>query len=130
MATRQGGEITALGIISPRGDYGIFFNQDGSLEVVKSPSGTQEVVIKITAAGDMTLGAAATDLIGFFGAAPVARQAALTAEPAAAPAGGVGAAAGAWDTAANRDAAITTINDTRTRVGEIETKLQALGLLA
>lgn len=34
--------------------------------------------------------------------------------PAAAPAGGTGAAAGAWDTAANRDAAITTINDLRT----------------
>ena len=34
--------------------------------------------------------------------------------PAAAPAGGVGAAAGAWDTEANRDAAITTINDLRT----------------
>ena len=34
--------------------------------------------------------------------------------PAAAPAGGTGAAAGAWDTEANRDAAITTINDLRT----------------
>ena len=33
--------------------------------------------------------------------------------PAAAPAGGTGATAGAWDTAANRDAAITTINDLR-----------------
>ena len=33
--------------------------------------------------------------------------------PAAAPAGGTGAAAGGWDTAANRDAAITTINDLR-----------------
>ena len=33
--------------------------------------------------------------------------------PAAAPAGGTGAAAGAWDTEANRDAAITTINDLR-----------------
>lgn len=33
--------------------------------------------------------------------------------PDAAPAGGTGAAAGAWDTAANRDAAITTINDLR-----------------
>lgn len=33
--------------------------------------------------------------------------------PAAAPAGGAGAAAGAWDTAANRDAAIATINGLR-----------------
>lgn len=49
----------------------------------------------------------------------VADPAAITATtiaaaiPAAAPAGGTGATAGAWDTAANRDAAITTINDLR-----------------
>ena len=55
--------------------------------------------------------------------------AALTAEPAAAPAGGTGAAAGGWDTAGNRDSAITTINDTRTRVGEIEARLKTFGLL-
>ena len=54
---------------------------------------------------------------------------ALTAAPAAAPAGGTGATAGAYDTAANRDIAITTINDTRTRVGEIETAMKAAGLL-
>jgi hypothetical protein len=38
----------------------------------------------------------------------VVAPAAITATNA--PAGGVGASAGAWDTAANRDAAIATIN--------------------
>lgn len=60
--------------------------------------------------------------------------------PAAAPAGGTGAAAGGWDTAANRDAAITTINglvtlassnktainDLRTLVDEQKTQINAL----
>lgn len=40
-----------------------------------------------------------------------------------APAGGTGAAAGAWDTAAHRDAAIATIND-------IVTKLETLGFVS
>jgi len=53
----------------------------------------------------------------------------LTANPAAAPAGGTGTTAGAWDTAANRDAAIATINALRTRVAEIETVLKDLGIL-
>lgn len=45
---------------------------------------------------------------------------------AAAPAGGTGAAAGAWDTSGNRDLAITTINQTRTLALELQTKLNAL----
>lgn len=65
----------------------------------------------------------------FFGATEVARPAALTATAAAAPAGGTGTAAGGWDTAANRDAAIATINNLKTRVDELETKFRALGLL-
>lgn len=55
--------------------------------------------------------------------------AALSTAPSAAPAGGTGATAGAYDTAANRNAMIVTINDTRTRVGEVEAALQKLGLL-
>lgn len=54
----------------------------------------------------------------------------LTTQSAAAPAGGTGTAAGGWDTAANRDAAIATINNLRTRVSQLEAALQALGLLA
>jgi hypothetical protein len=46
-----------------------------------------------------------------------------------APAGGVGAAAGAWDTSAHRDAAIATINDTVTDVAALITWADALQAL-
>jgi hypothetical protein len=48
--------------------------------------------------------------------------------PAVAPAGGVGAAAGAYDTAANRDAAIATINGLKTSVDAIRASLLAHGI--
>lgn len=67
--------------------------------------------------------------IGFFGATAVVKPTALTATVAAAPAGGTGTAAGGWDTAGNRDLAIATINNLKTRVDQLESKLQALGLL-
>lgn len=44
----------------------------------------------------------------------------------AAPAGGTGTAEGGWDTAGNRDTAITTVNQTRTLALELQTKLNAL----
>lgn len=56
-------------------------------------------------------------------------ETALTAQVAAAPAGGTGAAAGAYDTAANRDIAIDTINNNRTRIAEIEAILQKFGFV-
>jgi hypothetical protein len=52
-----------------------------------------------------------------------------TAEVPASPAGGTGAAAGGWDTAANRDIAITAINTNRTRIGEIIDALERQGIL-
>ena len=80
--------------------------------------------------------AAAIGELGTLGAAiPTAAQAdtaALTATaiaaavPAAAPAGGTGATAGAYDTAANRDLAITTINDLRTHAIEMDLDYEAL----
>jgi hypothetical protein len=39
-------------------------------------------------------------------------------------------AAGGWSTAANRDAAIATINNLKARVDELEAALKALGFLA
>lgn len=69
-------------------------------------------------------------MLGFFGAAAVTKPTALTATVAAAPAGGTGTAAGGWDTSANRDLAITTINNLKTRVDQLESRLQALGLLS
>lgn len=86
--------------------------------------------------------------IGFYGVTPVVRPTALTqtystasathaaVTQLAAPAGGVGVAAGGWSTAANRDLAITSINAARTDianlknfVNQIVDQLQALGLL-
>lgn len=63
------------------------------------------------------------DQLGFFNRAPISKLAALTATVAAAPAGGTGTAAGAWDTSANRDAAIATINNLKTRVDQLEARL-------
>lgn len=57
--------------------------------------------------------------------ATVANPAAMTAT-ANAPAGGTGTAAGGWDTAANRNSAITTINNLRADVIEVRGKLDAL----
>jgi hypothetical protein len=56
------------------------------------------------------IGTATGQKIGFHGATPVVQD--TTA--GAAPAGGTGAAAGGWDTAAHRDTAITLINQMRT----------------
>jgi hypothetical protein len=86
--------------------------------------------------------------LGFYGTAPIARPAAYTQTYATAdkvhdaitsadfPAGGVGAAAGGWDTAANRDAAITRFNALRAEVIDLKNlvnslidDLQAVGLL-
>ena len=59
-------------------------------------------------------------LISFYGTAGIAQRAAGS--NAVVPAGGVGVAAGGWDTAAHRDTAIATIN-------EIRTTLVNLGLM-
>lgn len=57
------------------------------------------------------------------------QQPAQIATVAAAPAGGVGAAAGAWDTAAHRDTAIALLNNLKTRMDALETKLQTVRIL-
>lgn len=46
-----------------------------------------------------------------------------------APAGGVGAAAGGWDTAGHRDTAIATINELRADVTALIAALKAAGVL-
>lgn len=46
------------------------------------------------------------------------------------PAGGTGAAAGGWDTAGNRDTAITTASEIRTQVNALLTSLRNAGLIA
>lgn len=67
---------------------------------------------RIRRKGDSVLiGSSASSKIGFYGATPVARPA--SADQAAAPAGGTGATAGAYDTAANRDKLIALVNEMR-----------------
>lgn len=68
-------------------------------------------------------------------AAAIANIAAATAS--AFPAGGTGAAAGAWDTAANRDlaiaafaAALVDIADIRTQMNDLLAKLRTHGVIA
>jgi hypothetical protein len=94
------------------------------------------------------IGTGTTQKIGFFGATPIVQGTAFTQTyttaththaadtTLAVPAGGTGTAAGGWDTAANRDAAINRINALRTDY--LNTKqvlngliddLQALGLI-
>lgn len=58
------------------------------------------------------LGTATTQKLAFYGSTPVAQRA--SADQAAAPAGGTGATAGAYDTAAHRDALIALVNEMRT----------------
>ena len=65
------------------------------------------------------IGTATTQKLGLYNTAPTAQQAHIN----DAPAGGAGAAAGAWDTAAHRDAAIATIN-------AILVRLETLGIVA
>ena len=86
--------------------------------------------------------------IGFFAVTPVAQGSAYTQTYATAdkthnaitsadfPAGGTGAAAGGWDTASNRDLAITRFNalraeviDLKNLVNSVIDDLQALGLV-
>lgn len=93
------------------------------------------------AAGSPRSMAAAASNISTTQAGPVLKAAAradnASTIPAAAPAGGTGAAAGGWDTAVNRDAAIATINGLRTAVSDLKTeyndllaKLRTAGLLS
>ena len=57
------------------------------------------------------LGQSATDKIGFYNATPIVQRSGAV--QAAAPAGGTGATAGAYDTAAHRDALIDLVNEMR-----------------
>lgn len=45
------------------------------------------------------------------------------------PAGGTGAAAGGWDTAGNRDTAITTITEIKTQLNALMTALRNKGII-
>ena len=78
---------------------------------------------------------------GIYGAAtstqPAAVADAVVTDPVDVPAGGVGAAAGGWDTAANRDLAITRINlawdlviEQKAQLNALLARLRTLGVIA
>lgn len=54
----------------------------------------------------------------------------ITTTAAAPPAGGTGAAAGGWDTAGNRDAAISTINNIRLDLDAVIAQVNSLVAVA
>lgn len=58
-----------------------------------------------------------------------AQEAAITDNTTAIPAGGSGAAAGAWDTAGNRDTAITEMNAIRVDLNSVLAALRAVGII-
>jgi len=71
---------------------------------------TKNIIVNATTGTQV--GTATTQKLGFWGAAPIVQPA--SADQAACPAGGTGAAAGGWDTAGHRDSAILLINAMRT----------------
>lgn len=126
------------GTVTPYGSLGYDKTQDQIANVGLSPS--QQV-------GDFA-GGFAGGTVGFYGVTKVARPTAYTQTYATAartvptatqvtpPAGGAGAAAGAWDTAGNRDLAIASITagaadlvELKKVVNSIIDDLQAVGLL-
>lgn len=102
--------------------------------------------IVLNATTGTKIGTATTQKLGFYNATPIVQPSAYTQTystadkthaaqtatgiaanvPAAAPAGGTGTAAGGWDTAANRNSAITTINGLRTWALEMDGDYEAL----
>jgi hypothetical protein len=59
---------------------------------------------------------------------PASTAVTITSSSGTAPAGGTGTAAGGWDTAGHRDAAITAINNNAAAITEIQNILKTFGL--
>lgn len=96
--------FTTADAITYSGTWFLLMDTNGDIEIKKS----------------LKVGTVAGSSLGFYGAAPITQRAG--AAQAAAPAGGTGTTAGAYDTAANRDALIALVN-------EMRATLVALGLM-
>jgi hypothetical protein len=83
-------------------------NQGGYMTVNTTPNNTTAVALAATFGQDQSL-----TVVGAFGCNAATARTAL-ASGGAAPAGGTGATAGAYDTAAHRDSLITLVNNIRT----------------
>lgn len=102
--------------------------------VIKSEPGNDEVLVYESATDTWVPTAIAS--IGSPLTVPQAHPTEPTQTATDAPAGGTGAAAGAWDTSVHRDAAIATINATVSDVAALivwadglQTKLTSAGIL-
>ena len=94
------------------------FNNEATSGIYREASG------QITATQDYRV-------TGKFGCNTKTPQAAFASSgTASAPAGGVGTAAGGWDTSANRDAAIAAINTNKTAIDNIITALKNNGIMS
>lgn len=79
------------------------------------------------AAGAARESARSTEASTVFGALPVAAVADIAGTT---PAGGTGATAGAYDTAAHRDALIATVAEIKTQLNDLLAKLRTAGVVA
>lgn len=84
---------------------------NGTLTVNGSLTLSAQNIITDTTTG-LKIGTSVSQKLGFYNATPVIQSSGAT--QAAAPAGGTGATAGAYDTAAHRDALINLVNSMRT----------------
>ena len=138
--TAGGATITAGGLTVTAG--GVTINGDHL-----TMADAQNIIVNATTG--TKIGTATTQKIGFYNVTPVVQPSAYTQTYSTAdkthaamtsadmPAGGTGAAAGGWDTAANRDIAIADfaelrvdVIDLKQFVNSIVDDLQALGLLS
>jgi hypothetical protein len=74
--------------------------------------------------------AASTTAVAFATVAANPAPGAVAAVAGSVPAGGTGAAAGGWDTAGNRDTAITTATEIKTQLNALLTQLKASGVIS
>ncbi len=90
----------------------VYMEQSGDRQVVKS-------------GGEIKM-ETGSKIVNNAGAQAAAIPAVAASDPLAAPAGGTGATAGAYDTAANRDLMIAAVNVNRTQQLEIKADLDAI----
>ena len=118
--TLKANQADALSIKDATGDLMAFDTSTGALAVTFTAAVAlngqvtlgDAINIALNTTTGTKIGTAVGQKLGFWNVTPVVQPAA--ADQAAAPAGGTGAAQGAWDTSGHRDSAIATINAIRT----------------
>lgn len=110
--------LTSAGALRVGGGAAVGTDAAGNLEVSGTTLHGDDVTMAdarnviVNATTGTKFGTAITQKLAFYGSTPIVQRAA--AAQAAAPAGGTGATAGAYDTAAHRDSLISLVNEMRT----------------